>query len=77
MQSVGEGASGFNVRGGNTDQNLVLLDNTVVYNPSHLFGFFSVFNPDVIKSANLYKSGIQAQYGGRISSVFATEIKRN
>ncbi len=75
VQSVGEGASGFNVRGGNTDQNLVLLDNTVVYNPSHLFGFFSVFNPDVIKSANLYKSGIQAQYGGRISSVFDIGIR--
>ena len=75
VQSVGEGASGFNVRGGNTDQNLILLENTVVYNPSHLFGFFSVFNPDVIKSANLYKSGIQAQYGGRISSVFDIGIR--
>ncbi len=75
VQSVGEGASGFNVRGGNTDQNLILLDNMVVYNPSHLFGFFSVFNPDVIKNANLYKSGIQAQYGGRISSVFDIGIR--
>ena len=70
VQTVGEGASGFNVRGGNTDQNLVLLNNTVIYNPNHLFGFFSIFNPDVIKTAKLYKSGIQAQYGGRISSVF-------
>ena len=75
VQSVGEGASGFNVRGGNTDQNLVLLNNTVIYNPSHLFGFFSAFNPDVIKSANLYKSGIQAQYGGRLSSVFDIGIR--
>ena len=75
VQSVGEGALGFNVRGGNTDQNLVLLNNTVIYNPSHLFGFFSAFNPDVIKSANLYKSGIQAQYGGRLASVFDIGIR--
>lgn len=75
VQTVGEGASGFNVRGGNTDQNLVLLNNMVIYNPSHLFGFFSVFNPDVIRNANLYKSGIQAQYGGRVSSVFDIGIR--
>jgi len=75
VQTVGEGASGFNVRGGNTDQNLVLLNNMVIYNPNHLFGFFSVFNPDVIKSANLYKSGIQAQYGGRVSSVFDIGVR--
>lgn len=70
VQSVGEGASGFNVRGGNTDQNLVMIDDGVIYNPSHLFGFFSAFNPDAIQHADLYKSGIQAQYGGRVSSVF-------
>ena len=64
-----EGASGFNVRGGSTDGNLVLLDEAVVYNTSHLFGFFSVFNSDVIKNLKLYKGGIPANYGGRISSV--------
>ncbi|MDN5200409.1 carboxypeptidase-like regulatory domain-containing protein [Fulvivirgaceae bacterium BMA10] len=75
VQSVGEGASGFNVRGGATDQNLILVNDAVIYNPNHLFGFFSAFNPDVIKSANLYKSGIQAHYGGRISSVFDVAIR--
>jgi hypothetical protein len=75
VQTVGEGASGFNVRGGSIDQNLVLLNNTVIYNPNHLFGFFSVFNPDVINHANLYKSGIQAQYGGRVSSVFDVGVR--
>ncbi len=64
-----EGASGFNVRGGSVDGNLVLLDEAVVYNTSHLFGFFSVFNSDVIKDLKLYKGGIPANYGGRISSV--------
>ncbi|MEZ4828245.1 MAG: TonB-dependent receptor [Bacteroidia bacterium] len=75
VQSVGEGASGFNVRGGNTDQNLITIGDGVIYNPNHLFGFFSAFNPEVIKSANLYKSGIQAQYGGRVSSVFDIDIR--
>lgn len=69
VTSVGEGASGFNVRGGNVDQNLILLDEAPVYNSSHLFGFFSVFNPDAIKDAQLYKGGIPARYGGRLSSV--------
>ncbi|MFT3796143.1 TonB-dependent receptor [Flavobacterium sp.] len=64
-----EGASGFNVRGGSVDGNLVLLDEAVVYNTSHLFGFFSVFNSDVIKDLKLYKGGIPAHFGGRISSV--------
>lgn len=64
-----EGASGFNVRGGSVDGNLVLLDEAVVYNTSHLFGFFSVFNSDVIKNLKLYKGGVPANYGGRISSV--------
>jgi Outer membrane receptor proteins, mostly Fe transport len=64
-----EGASGFNVRGGSVDGNLVLLDEAVVYNTSHLFGFFSVFNSDVIKDMKLYKGGIPANFGGRISSV--------
>lgn len=69
VSSVGEGASGFNVRGGNIDQNLILLDESPVYNSSHLFGFFSVFNPDAVKEVTLYKGGIPARYGGRLSSV--------
>ena len=69
VTSAGEGASGFNVRGGAADQNLILLDEAIVYNSSHLFGFFSVFNPDVIKDVKLYKGGIPARYGGRLSSV--------
>lgn len=64
-----EGASGFNVRGGSVDGNLVLLDEAIVYNTSHLFGFFSVFNSDVIKDLKLYKGGIPSNFGGRISSV--------
>lgn len=64
-----EGATGFNVRGGSVDGNLVLLDEAVVYNTSHLFGFFSVFNSDVIKDLKLYKGGIPANFGGRVSSV--------
>ncbi|MDQ3395706.1 MAG: TonB-dependent receptor, partial [Bacteroidota bacterium] len=69
VSSVGEGASGFNVRGGNIDQNLILLDEAPVYNSSHLFGFFSIFNADAIKDLKLYKGGIPANYGGRLSSV--------
>ena len=69
VTSAGEGASGFNVRGGAADQNLILLDEAIVFNSSHLFGFFSVFNPDVIKNVKLYKGGIPAKYGGRLSSV--------
>lgn len=69
VTSAGEGASGFNVRGGAADQNLILLDEAIVFNSSHLFGFFSVFNPDAIKDVKLYKGGIPARFGGRISSV--------
>ncbi|WP_439129162.1 TonB-dependent receptor, partial [Polaribacter sp.] len=69
VTSAGEGASGFNVRGGAADQNLILLDEAIVFNSSHLFGFFSVFNPDVIKDVKLFKGGIPAKYGGRLSSV--------
>ncbi len=69
VTSGGEGASGFNVRGGAADQNLILLDEATIFNSSHLFGFFSVFNPDAIKDIKLYKGGIPARYGGRISSV--------
>ncbi|PJJ53194.1 TonB-dependent receptor [Hymenobacter chitinivorans] len=69
VKSVGEGSTGLNVRGGSADQNLILFNNATVYNPSHLFGFFSAFNPDIIKSVELYKSAIPAKYGGRLSSV--------
>ncbi len=69
VTSAGEGASGFNVRGGAADQNLILLDESIVFNSSHLFGFFSIFNPDVIKDVKLFKGGIPARYGGRLSSV--------
>lgn len=69
VTTVGEGANGFNVRGGAADQNLILLDEAPVYNSSHLFGFFSIFNADAVKDVKLYKGGIPAQYGGRLSSV--------
>jgi hypothetical protein len=69
VTNAGEGASGFNVRGGAADQNLVLLDEATLYGSDHLFGFFSVFNPDAIKDLKLYKGGIPARYGGRVSSV--------
>ena len=69
VTNAGEGASGFNVRGGAADQNLILLDEAIIFNSSHLFGFFSVFNPDAIKDIKLYKGGIPARYGGRVSSV--------
>ena len=69
VTSAGEGSSGFNVRGGAADQNLILLDEAIIFNSSHLFGFFSVFNPDAIKDIKLYKGGIPAKYGGRVSSV--------
>ena len=69
VKAVGEASSGFNVRGGSSDQNLILFNNGTIYNPTHLFGFFSVFNPDIIKDMELYKSSIPTRYGGRISSV--------
>jgi outer membrane receptor protein involved in Fe transport len=69
VTNAGEGASGFNVRGGGADQNLILLDEANIFNSSHVFGFFSVFNPDAIKDLKLYKGGIPARYGGRASSV--------
>lgn len=69
VSNAGEGSSGFNVRGGAVDQNLILLDEATIYNSSHLFGLFSVFNPDAIKDLKLYKGGIPAEYGGRVSSV--------
>lgn len=75
VTTVGEGASGFNVRGGNIDENLVLLDEAPVYNASHVFGFFSVFNADAIKDMKIYKGGIPAIYGGRLSSVLDVRQK--
>jgi hypothetical protein len=69
VTNAGEGASGFNVRGGGADQNLILLDEATIFNSSHVFGFFSVFNPDAIKDLKLYKGGIPSRYGGRASSV--------
>ena len=75
VQSGGEGFSGFYVRGGSGDQNLILLDEGIVYNPDHAAGFFSSFNPDVIKSSTLYKGGIPARYGGRLSSVLDIRMR--
>ncbi len=75
VQSVGEAANGFHVRGGSADQNLVLFYEAPIYNPTHFFGFFSSFNPDVIKSVDLYKGSIPAHYGGRISSVLDVQAK--
>lgn len=75
VQSVGEGTVGLNVRGGATNQNLILFNDAIVYNPSHLFGFFSTFNPDVLKNVELYKSGITADYGGRLSSVLDVQSR--
>src|SRR5690606_25864449 len=69
VSNAGEGSSGFNVRGGSVDQNLILLDEATIFNSSHLFGFFSVFNPDAIKDVKLFKGGIPSRYGGRVSSV--------
>jgi hypothetical protein len=75
VSTVGEGATGFNVRGGGIDQNLILLDEAPVFNSSHLFGFFSVFNPDAVKNVKLIKGGIPSQYGGRLSSVLDIRMK--
>jgi CarboxypepD_reg-like domain/TonB-dependent Receptor Plug Domain len=74
-KSAGEGNSGFNVRGGGTDQNLILLDEAPVYNATHLLGFFSTFNSDAIKDVTVYKGGMPAQYGGRLSSVVDIKMK--
>ena len=75
VQSVGELSSGFNVRGGNADQNLVLLDGAPVYNTSHLFGFFSMINPDAVSDVTLYKGGLPASYGDRVASVMDVQLK--
>ena len=75
VTSVGEASTGFNVRGGAADQNLILFDGATVYNPSHMLGFFSAFNPDAIKGVELYKSVIPVKYGGRLSSVLDVDTK--
>jgi len=75
VQSVGEMSSGINVRGGNTDQNLILMDGAPVFNTSHLFGFFSMINPDAVKDVTLFKGGIPASYGERISSIMDVQLK--
>jgi hypothetical protein len=75
VSAPNEGSGGFNVRGGAADQNLILLDEAIVYNPSHLFGFFSVFNADALKDATIYKGGIPSKYGGRLSSVLDIRMR--
>ncbi len=75
VSTIGEGASGFNVRGGSVDQNLILQDEAFVFNANHALGFFSTFNTDLIKGVTLYKGAIPAQYGGRLSSVVKVDMK--
>ncbi|MEM7297487.1 MAG: TonB-dependent receptor plug domain-containing protein, partial [Bacteroidota bacterium] len=75
VSKVGEGSSGINVRGGGVGQNLIRIDNATIYNPSHLFGFFSTFNADVVSRVNFFRGSIPAEYGGRLSSVMDVEIK--
>ncbi|MBL6944736.1 MAG: carboxypeptidase-like regulatory domain-containing protein, partial [Bacteroidales bacterium] len=75
VNTIGEGAAGFNVRGSSADQNLFYIENTPVYNTSHLFGFFSAFNPDIIDNFTLYKGSIPARFGGRLSSIFDITTK--
>ncbi len=75
VQSAAEGSSGFSVRGGDTDQNLILLDQATIYNASHFFGFFSVFNNDAVKDVKLYKGDIPAAYGGRLASLLDVRMK--
>lgn len=76
VKTMGEASSGLNVRGGATDQNLILFDEATIYNPTHLFGFFSAFNSGVVDGMELYKSSILARYGGRISSVLEVSGRR-
>ncbi len=75
VTSAGEGASGFNVRGGNTDENLILMDGNLVFNPVHALGFFSLFHPDMVQGVTLYKGGVPAKYGGRLSSVLDVKLR--
>ncbi len=75
VSRIGEGSSGINVRGGGVGQNLILIDNTTVYNPAHLFGFFSSFNADAVNAVNFYRGSIPVEYGGRLSSVMDVQVK--
>lgn len=75
IQSSGEGSNGIFVRGGGADQNLVILDEAPIYNANHLFGFFSIFNSDLVKSVDIYKGGFPSQYGGRLSSIIDVKLK--
>ena len=75
VQSTSEGSTGFSVRGGNSDQNLILLDEATIHNASHLIGFFSVFNNDAVKDVTLYKGDVPAAYGGRLSSLLDVRMK--
>ena len=75
VSSVGEGASGFNVRGGNIDENLILQDGNLIFNPVHALGFFSLFHPDLVQGIDLYKGGLPAKYGGRLSSVLDVSLR--
>ncbi|MDX5444319.1 MAG: TonB-dependent receptor, partial [Hymenobacteraceae bacterium] len=75
VQSGGEGSTGLYVRGGGPDQNLMLLEDATIYNASHLFGFFSIFNPDAVQNVELYKGGFPAQFGGRLSSVVDVKMR--
>ena len=76
VSSIGEGAVGFNVRGGAVDQNLILQDGSILFNASHALGFYSTINPEVIQNVSLYKSILPAEYGGRLSSVLAVDLRR-
>jgi hypothetical protein len=75
VQSVGEASGGYNIRGGSTDQNLILFDGAPIINPSHFFGFFTSFNSDIINDVTIYKSGMPARYGGRVSSVIDIDLR--
>jgi ferric enterobactin receptor len=75
VSTVGEGATGFNVRGGSTDQNLILMDDAPIFNSSHLMGLFSIFNPDAVRGLTFYRGGVPAQYGGRTASVLNIDLK--
>ena len=75
VSTVGEGAGGFNVRGGTVDQNLIMQDGAILFNTSHVLGFFSLFNPDMVKNVSLSKGSISSRYGGRLSSVLDVELR--
>ena len=76
VSAIGEGASGFHIRGGNTDENQILLGGNMIFNANHAFGFFGGVNPDVIREVNLFKGAMPVEYGGRLSSVMNIQMKR-